>query len=252
MTTIQLQHITKTFEGGGSVLNNVSFTVAGGEFVAIFGPNGCGKSTLLSMIAGLEKPDGGEISITGTAEAEPRIGFVFQNYNESMLPWRTASGNVELALEARGISKAKRKARAVELLESAGLGNVADEYFYRLSGGMKQLTAICRAFGFDPDILLLDEPFSALDYSTTRSMETELLRIWEHSGCTAVCVSHDVDEAVYLADRVLVLSPRPATIRGIVQISLPRPRTQDMLISEEFFALRSEILRLFDYEERRR
>ncbi len=251
MTAIELHHISKSFDGAGA-LDDVSFAVAGGEFVAIFGPNGCGKSTLLSMIAGLEKPDGGRISITGASADEPRIGFVFQNYNESMLPWRTAGGNVELALEARGIAKAERKRRAEELLKSAGLGKVANEYFYRLSGGMKQLTAICRAFGFDPDVLLLDEPFSALDYSTTRAMETELLRIWEQSGCTAVCVSHDVDEAVFLADRVVVLSPRPATIRGIVEISLPRPRTRNMLISEEFFALRSEILRLFDYEERRR
>ena len=248
MTSIHLRNISKSF-AGMSVLNDISLAVGAGEFVALFGPNGCGKSTLLSMIAGLEQPDSGEITLAGASGSAPRTGFVFQNYNESMLPWRTAAGNVELALEAQGVPRSERRARA--LLETVGLGGSCDEYFHRLSGGMKQLTAICRAFAPDPDVLLLDEPFSALDYSTTRAMETELLRIWEQRGCTALCVSHDVDEAVYLADRVVVLSPRPAAVRGFVRINLPRPRTPDMLASEEFFALRSEILRLFDYEGRR-
>lgn len=229
---------------------DVSLNIKSGEFVTLFGPNGCGKSTLLSIIAGLEKSDSGSITIEGTARNNQRIGFVFQNYNESMLPWRTVGGNVEIALEALGIPKNERRSDAMQLLETVGLGNKYDEYFHSLSGGMKQLTAICRAFAQSPDILLLDEPFSALDYSATRYMETELLRIWEKRGCTAICVSHDIDEAIFLADRVVALSPRPAAIRGIIQVDLPRPRSQDMLTSEKFFTLRGELLRLFDYEAR--
>ncbi|GAB1429200.1 ABC transporter ATP-binding protein [Ignavibacteria bacterium] len=249
MSSISLNHICKNFSGSPTVAD-VSLNIKSGEFVTVFGPNGCGKSTLLSIIAGLEKPDSGSIAIEGTARNNPRIGFVFQNYNESMLPWRTVGGNVEIAFEALGIPKNERRKKAARLLETVGLANKYDEYFHSLSGGMKQLTAICRAFAQSPDILLLDEPFSALDYSATRSMEMELLRIWEESGCTAICVSHDIDEAIFLADRVVALSPRPAAIRGIIQVDLPRPRSQDMLASEYFFALRNELLRLFDYEAR--
>lgn len=250
MSTISLNNIYKNFVDS-PVIADVSLNIKSGEFVTLFGPNGCGKSTLLSIIAGLEAPDSGSVIVGEIGrDAQPRIGFVFQNYNESMLPWRTVGGNVEIALEALGLSKSERRSKAAQLLETVGLGHKYDEYFHSLSGGMKQLTAICRAFAQSPDILLLDEPFSALDYSATRSMEMELLRIWEQSGCTTICISHDIDEAIFLADRVVALSPRPATIRGTIRVDLPRPRSQDMLASEYFFALRNELLRLFDYETR--
>ncbi len=249
MASIQLHNIRKYFDNQ-LVLNDLSLTVNSGEFVTLFGPNGCGKSTLLSLIAGLERPDSGKIEFADAKDNIPRFGFVFQNYNESMLPWRTVGGNVELAFEAIETPKGERHTRAFKLLESVGLQDKYDEYFYQLSGGMKQLVAICRAMAQTPDILMLDEPFSALDYTAIRSMELELLHIWEQSQCTALCVSHDVDEAVFLADRVVVLSPRPAAIRGVVQVNMPRPRTQEMFASEEFSSLRGEVLRLFDYDRR--
>ncbi len=253
MAQVHVAHLSKSFPAenhpkqSAPVIHDMNFSIAEGEFVSIFGPNGSGKSTLLSLIAGLETPDSGEIRIL-SAHSEyttPKIGFVFQNYNESMLPWRTVRGNVELALEHTVSSSSERKAIAMSFLDKVGLAHVAERYFYDLSGGMKQLVAICRAFAYEPDVLLLDEPFSALDFATTRKVEMDLLSVWSEKKKTALCISHDVDDAVFLADKVMVLSPRPAQIKGIITIDLPRPRTMAMFTSPEFFALRSQVLELF-------
>lgn len=253
MAQVHVTHLSKSFPAennqmqGATVIHDMNFSIANGEFVSIFGPNGSGKSTLLSLIAGLEKPDSGAIYIM-TPQGEhipPKIGFVFQNYNESMLPWRTVRGNVELALEQTISSAAERKKIAMSFLEKVGLAHVSERYFYDLSGGMKQLVAICRAFAYEPDVLLLDEPFSALDFVTTRKVEMDLLSVWSEKKKTALCISHDVDDAVFLADKVMVLSPRPAQIKGIIPIDFPRPRTMAMFTSPEFFALRSQVLELF-------
>ncbi len=222
------------------VLDNISFNVERGKFVTIFGPNGCGKSTLLSILAGLEKQTSGNFSID--ASVSPKIGFVFQNVNDSMLPWQTTFENVALF--------SPNKSKIVEkLLNNVNLENFRDAYFCNLSGGMKQLTSICRTFAYDPDILLMDEPFSALDYSTARKMEMELMKIWEETKKTVLFVSHDIDETVFLADQIIVMSNKPSRIKGIINVNLKRPRNFECLKSDDFLEIRSRILNLFEYEE---
>lgn len=230
------------------VLDNISFQVKDGEFVAIFGPNGCGKTTLLNILSGIDKPSFGDVVINQKNPKDCKIGFVFQNYNESMLPWRTIEENIGLALEAQHINGKKKKQITEHLLKKVGLFEHKDKYFYELSGGMKQLTAICRAFAYDPELFLLDEPFSSLDYSTSRKMGLELLDIWKENKKMTVFISHDIDEAIFLADRVIVLSSRPAKINGIVDVNLPRPRKLEILSSKKFFEIRNRVLEMFEYE----
>ena len=231
------------------VLDNISLNIKDGEFIAFFGPNGCGKTTFLNILSGVDKQTSGQILINQKKPEKSKVGFVFQNYNESMLPWRTVEGNIGLALEVQGINGKKKQQIIEHLLKKVGLFEHKDKYFYELSGGMKQLTAICRAFAYNPEFLLLDEPFSSLDYSTSRKMGLELLNIWKENKKTTLFVSHDVDEAIFLADKVVVLSHRPAKIKGIVEVKLPRPRKLNILSSKEFFETRNKILRLFEYEK---
>lgn len=251
---IEVENLSKAFSQPKNeikslkVLEDISFKVNEGEFVALFGPNGCGKTTLLNIIAGIEKENSGNVVINGKNPNLSKFGFVFQNYNESMLPWRTVIGNIELALEIQKIDESKKKQTAERLLKKVGLFEHKDKFFYELSGGMKQLTAICRAFAYDPEILLMDEPFSSLDYSTSRKMEMELLSIWKETPKTTLFVSHDIDEAIFLADKVIILSKRPAQIKKIIDVNLPRPRKLEMLSSQQFFEIRNKILELFEYE----
>jgi NitT/TauT family transport system ATP-binding protein len=255
MTTIDVENLSKEFSQPKDkiktlkVLDNISFHVKDGEFIAFFGPNGCGKTTMLNILSGIEKASSGKVLINQKNSEKNKIGFVFQNYNESMLPWRTVLGNVELALEIQGINEKKKKQIAEYLLKKAGIIEHKNKYFYELSGGMKQLTAICRAFAYDPDLLFMDEPFSSLDYSTSRKMSLELLNIWKETKKTTLFVSHDIDEAIFLADKVIILSQRPARIKGIVEVKLPRPRRLDVLSSKHFFDIRNKILKLFEYEK---
>lgn len=230
------------------ILADISLSVGTGEVVALFGPNGCGKSTLLNVVAGLEVATGGTVTIGGKTVDEAKIGFVFQNYQESLFPWLTVRDNVAFPLEVEGSSKSDARRAADEILKLVRLDASADRFPYELSGGMRQLVAICRAMVVKPDVLLLDEPCSALDYATTKRVELDMLRLWGANPCPVICVSHDVDEAVLLADRVIVLSPKPGAIKEIVEVNLPRPRTLEMLTTPEFNAARARVLGAFAYE----
>lgn len=230
------------------IFADISLSVGKGEVVALFGPNGCGKSTLLNVVAGLEAATRGTVSIAGKSVDESKIGFVFQNYQDSLFPWLTVRDNVAFPLEIEGLSKADARRAADEILTLVRLDASADRFPYELSGGMRQLAAICRAMVVKPDVLLLDEPCSALDYATTKRVELDMLRLWGANPCPVICVSHDVDEAVLLADRVVVLLPKPGAIKEIVEVNLPRPRTLDMLTTSEFNAARARVLGAFAYE----
>jgi NitT/TauT family transport system ATP-binding protein len=205
-------------------IQDVNFTVKQGEFVTIVGPSGCGKSTLLDIIAGLAKPNGGKIFIDGKLITGPALdrGIVMQGY--ALLPWRTVRQNVEFGLEIKGTPKSERKGISSKFIELVGLNGFEDRFPYELSGGMKQRVAIARALAYDPEVLLMDEPFAAVDAQTREVLQDELLRIWEETNKTIIFVTHSIDEAVALADRVAVMSVNPGTIKEIIDVKLPRPR----------------------------
>lgn len=245
---IQIRNLHKTFStpgGAFDVLDNINLKVNRGEFITIFGPNGCGKTTLLLILAGILDPTSGEIKIGGMPPEQAKIGFVFQDYHDSMFPWRDVLGNVELGLEAQKMDKNERKAIAEWYLGKVGMLEHKRKYPYHLSGGMKQLVAIARALASKPHVLLLDEPFSSLDYYTRLSMEEKMQGLWGTIKNTTIFVSHDIDEAITLADKVVVLTKRPATVKEVVRVGIPRPRTIKTRSSEEFFKLRSRILSTF-------
>jgi len=210
-------------------LDGVAFRVPERQVVAIVGPNGCGKSTLLRLVGGLLPADRGTVSLDGTPVVgpDPRVGFVFQE--SRLMPWRDAVANVAFPLELAGRSASERLARARELLALVGLAEFAGARPHQLSGGMRQRVAIARALALEPSVLLLDEPFSALDALTRERFGVELLRIWQETATTILIVTHSVSEAIFLADRVLVLSPRPGQVVADIPVNLPRPRRLSML-----------------------
>ena len=213
-------------DGQLQVLGDVSFDVRQGEIVSLIGESGCGKTTLLRIIQGLIRLDSGSILVDGTAVAAPGRdrGFVFQQ--ASLLPWRTARQNVEFGLELQGMPKADRTQRVTELLELIGLGHAADQYPHELSGGMQQRIGLARALAIDPAILLMDEPFSALDAQTREVLQIELLRIHEKTEKTTLFVTHDLDEAIYLSDRIVVLAAKPGRLERIIEVPFAHPRLQ--------------------------
>jgi NitT/TauT family transport system ATP-binding protein len=217
-------------------LLDIDLRVAEGEFVALLGPTGCGKSSLLRLISDLISPTSGMIEVRGgPASAARRVnafGFVFQE--PALLSWRTAIGNVRLPLEVVGYPPEKRNARCEELLNSVGLLKFKDAYPHELSGGMKQRVAIVRALAWNPSILLMDEPFSALDELTRAQLQDDLLQLWSRERKTVVFVTHNISEAIYLADRVVVMSPHPGRIKTVLSPGLPRPRSAEMLETAEF------------------
>ena len=227
--------------GGLAALERVSFEVGPQEFVCLVGPSGCGKTTLLRLLAGLLRPTGGQIIFEGAPLAGPRrrIGFVFQKAN--LMPWRTVLANITLPLELQNVAATEAKRRAQELIDLVGLRGFEQNLPRDLSGGMEQRVAIARALVHNPDVLLLDEPFGALDALTRERMGAELLRIWEARKKTVVMVTHSIPEALLLADRVLVLSPRPGQIRLALDVPLPRPRRMEMEYSPEFGALAQQV-----------
>jgi len=236
--------VSREFEdrakGGPSVvaLSRVDLDIAPGEFVTLIGPSGCGKSTLLRLIAGLDKPTGGELRLDGEPirDAHPSRGLVFQD--PTLFPWKTIRENVATGPEAQG--KLKERREEIEtFIELVGLKGFEKAYPHQLSGGMAQRAALARALVNHPKVLLLDEPLGALDAFTRMNLQDELLRIWRERGTTMVFVTHDIDEAVYLSDRVVVMTPRPAKIKEIFKVDLPRPRIRNSTV---FFDYRSRIL----------
>jgi NitT/TauT family transport system ATP-binding protein len=244
---IEIRDVSQVFRSAGTevaALSQVSLDIKPGRFVVLVGPSGCGKSTLLMMLAGLREPTSGSILINGTPITKPdpdRVGVVFQE--ASLFPWLTAEENVEFPLALRGVAKAERRAKAEEALKLVGLEGFGKRHPHELSGGMKQRVSIARGLVQDPPVLLMDEPFAALDEQTRMTMGDELLRIWAATGKTIVFVTHSLTEAVYLADEVVVMSARPGRIVDHLQVSLPRPRTYEMLSGDVFGALRDRIWR---------
>jgi len=236
---------TVTVDGVASsriaVLDGIDLTIDRGEFVTLVGPSGSGKSVLLDVIAGLTEATSGVARIDGVDVVKPhvRTAYVFQQY--ALFPWRTALQNVEYALEVRGTPSAERREKARHFLHLFGLKGFEDRFPSQLSGGMQQRVAIARALSTDPQVLLMDEPFAALDAQTRDILQSELLRIWEQIKTTVVFVTHSIDEAIYLADRVVVMTARPASVKEIVEIDLPRPRDLDIRNSEAFNAYRGRV-----------
>ncbi len=246
--TITVENVTKRFRGNDGItvhaLDNINLTVKKGEFISLIGPSGCGKSTLLRVIANLIEPTSGTVLVNNKPAAQARkdreYGFVFQN--ATLYDWRTVIKNVELPLEIMNYPKTVRERRAREMLRMVELGDFENKYPWQLSGGMQQRVSIARALAFEPNILLMDEPFGALDEMTRERMNNELLRIWGTIGnMTVLFVTHSIAEAVYLSTRIVVMSPRPGRIAEIIDVNLPQPRGLETRDMEEYFHLTSRV-----------
>ena len=238
---LHIDSLRKEFQGkNGStlVVDNVSLDVYDNEFLVLLGPGHCGKTVFLNIMAGLEKPTSGEIFLDGEPLQgnDPRIGMVFQKW--SLLPWKTVMENTEIGPKFRGVDKTTRRAKAQEYLNLVGLQGFENAYPSQLSGGMKQRVGIARAYTNDPEILIMDEPFGALDAQTRYAMEEEVIKIWQKEKRTVIFVTNNIEEAVYLGDRIVLFSERPARIKEIYKNDLPRPRD---MISPEFMRLRGTI-----------
>ncbi|GGF94797.1 ABC transporter ATP-binding protein [Paenibacillus abyssi] len=248
---IQMEQVSMQYDTGASdvlAVQQVSLKIAKGEFVSLLGPSGCGKTTLLRLMADLIQPTSGMIKIAGQSAREARLaqkyGIVFQN--PVLYDWRKVKDNITLPLEMMGVQKARRSKKAEELLELVGLQDFGSQYPWQLSGGMQQRVAIARALSMEPEILLMDEPFSALDEFSRERLNEELLLIWSKVKNTVVFVTHSIPESIFLSDRVFVLSPHPGRLSSVVEIPLPRPRTQEMRNSPEFFQLIAAIRDRFE------
>jgi NitT/TauT family transport system ATP-binding protein len=257
-SAVDVVGVSKVFNRGRtnqvSAVDDVSLTLRAGEFVSLIGPSGCGKSTMLRLIANLIEPTSGSITVNGKTAAQARLdgdyGMAFQH--AGLFEWRSVARNVELPLELKSWDRAKRRDRALEMLRLVKLDEFADHHPWELSGGMQQRVAIARALSFSPALLLMDEPFGALDEMTREHMQTELTRICAETGCSVVFVTHSIPEAVYLSDRVVVMSPRPGRIAAIVNVDLG-DRNEDTREATEFFKKVTEVreaLRGFEHVER--
>jgi NitT/TauT family transport system ATP-binding protein len=242
---LEIENVSKEFRGRrGTVLavDGMTLSLATNEFVSLVGTSGCGKSTLLSIVAGLQEATSGEVLVEGEPVTGPGRdrGVVFQTY--TLFPWLTARENVEFALRDEPGGRAERRDRALQQLELVGLESFADAHPNQLSGGMKQRVAIARALAYKPQILLMDEPFGALDALTRRLMQELLTRVWEQHRLTVLFVTHDVEEAVFVSDRVVVMTNRPGRIKTEIAVPLPRPRSYDVIATPEFAELEREVL----------
>ena len=238
---ISVRHVHREFDNGFVALGDVSLDVEANEFVTIVGPSGCGKSTLLNILAGLDEPSSGDALVDGLAVTGPgpERGVIFQQY--ALFPWLTVRQNVEFGLRTARVGKSERRERAAHYIELVGLTAFADELPKTLSGGMKQRCAIARAYAVNPEILLMDEPFGAVDALTRVRLQEQLLATWSSERRTVVFITHDVDEAVFLANRVVVMAAGPGRIQEIVDVELPHPRTEEVRLSPEFTALRNRV-----------
>jgi NitT/TauT family transport system ATP-binding protein len=247
MTVVALKGLTKTFaKGNVTALQEIDLAIEPGEFVSLIGPSGCGKSTLLRVIGDLTPPSAGSVEVNGKSAPQARLdhdyGMVFQD--SVLFDWRTVWKNVALPLELLGYDRAKRKARVDEMLRLVELQGFGDHHPWQLSGGMQMRVAIARALSFEPALLLMDEPFGALDEMTRERLNIELLEIWRRMQSTIVFVTHSISEAVFLSTRVVVMSPRPGRVAGMVDIDLPQPRTNDTREDPHFFELVTEVREL--------
>jgi NitT/TauT family transport system ATP-binding protein len=253
---ISVRHVSKEFAGTANgkpftALDSINLEVADGGFTVVVGPSGCGKSTLLDILAGLSGPTRGEVFLDGERVVGPALnrGVVFQQY--ALLPWRTALGNVAFALEANHVPKAERQAIARAHLDLVGLSGFEDRYPHQLSGGMKQRVAIARSLAHDPTVLLMDEPFGALDAQTRETMQAELKRIWSTSRKTVVFITHGIDEAIYLGEEIVVMTSRPGRIKSVIKNPLADHGADgDIRASPEFGRLRHEVAELLRDELR--
>ena len=242
---IELRGVSHSYVRGASpvaAFRDLSLSVGTGEFVSIVGPSGCGKTSLLFGVAGFLRPTHGRILVDGMAVAGPGPdrGVVFQSF--ALFNWLTVRENIEFGLRMRGVEMRKRRARSDELLTMVGLSRFADRYPYELSGGMRQRTAISRALATDPDILLMDEPFAALDAQSREMMQEELVRIWEETRKTVLFVTHSIDEAIYLSSRVIVLTSRPGKVKHMLEVALPAPRYDPHIRTSAAFAAAKELI----------
>jgi NitT/TauT family transport system ATP-binding protein len=241
---ISVRDVSKVFQVGRDdfvALGGVSLDIADNEFVTVVGPSGCGKSTLLNILAGLDEPTGGEALVDGVPVSGPgpERGVIFQQY--ALFPWLTVRQNVEFGMKTARVPKERRRERADHFIRLVGLEQFADALPKTLSGGMKQRCAIARAYAVNPSILLMDEPFGALDALSRVKLQEQLLQTWNSDRRTVMFITHDVDEAVFLANRVIVMAARPGRIFDVVEVDLPYPRTEDMRMSPEFTALRNRV-----------
>jgi NitT/TauT family transport system ATP-binding protein len=244
---VSLRNVTKEFgQGGVTALESIDLEVKPGELVSLIGPSGCGKSTLLRIVGDLIQPSKGEVVVNGKSAHQARLdrdyGIVFQD--AILYDWRTAAKNIALPLEMLGWDRGRRAARVREMIELVDLAGFEDHHPWQLSGGMQQRVAIARALSLDPALLLMDEPFGALDEMTRERLNMELLRIWKQSGGTILFVTHSISEAVFLSTRVVVMSSRPGRITGIVDIDLPQPRTVATREEPRYFELVTEVREL--------
>ena len=247
MTALQLERVDMVFNAGGpnevTALKGIDLAIEPGEFISLIGPSGCGKSTMLRLIGDLLQPTSGSLQVNGKTPHQARLdrdyGMVFQS--ATLLEWRKILANVELPLEIMDMSKAERETTARQMLELVQLGQFEGHYPWQLSGGMQQRVAIARALAFRPSLLLMDEPFGALDEMTRERMQMELLRIWQETGTTVVFVTHSIPEAVFLSTRVVVMSPRPGQISEVIDVDLPQPREFETREHQRFFELLTEV-----------
>ena len=247
---VTVRGLTKRFDKA-SIYESFDLDIPRGKLVSVFGPNGCGKSTLINIIAGLIPPDAGEILFDGKPLRAIKFGYVFQNYREALFPWLRSVDNIEYPLKLMKLPKAERRNRVENLVAHLGVKIDLNRYPYEMSGGQQQLISIMRALVVEPEILFLDEPFSALDYEMTLFMREQLQRIFIETGTTTLLVSHDLEEAVYLADRILLLSRGPAQIADYVDFDTPRPRTDATLSEKGFVATKAHCLAVFQREVRK-
>ncbi|MEU1195277.1 ABC transporter ATP-binding protein [Streptomyces sp. NPDC005813] len=239
--------LRKVYEGQGrrvEAVRDLTFTVAAGELVCLVGPSGCGKTTLLKCVGGLLAPTAGEVSLAGSPVSGPPPGmaFVFQEYGRSLFPWMRVRENVGLPLKRKGLRKQRRRELVEDALESVGLADAAGAYPWQLSGGMQQRVAIARALAYEPDVLLMDEPFAAVDAQTRADLEDLVRGLWRQRGITVLFVTHDIDEAVYLGQRVLILSGSPTVVQEQLKVDLPDERDQlHTRVSPRFAELRTHV-----------